>query len=332
MRQSLYVLFQLDEARRYVEDGRLERLRLGLLLLDNALEIQLNRQIKADLAYEKSKEQLREKILEIPRDDPPTDLQSYLAWTPRTPAKKERIDRFFDEKIDYLVRRTHRLDSRLAGPLKRLHKYRNEAYHGAKVRKETIRTAAILLIELNCQLLLSLPETLTSYASGDDYSWLKERFDIEPARLLGDRVTLARILDEIRSGILPTDEVFVTALTEHIDSRFEELDDALDSLVTDTSIPDREAVLTFSQYLSETGDRCFDPVILRTFPAKYRLNSVDQLRKKISQISAAQNRLDAFSKFSSIEKELEPIEAVVYSLARAVDEWIQVQIDIARGK
>jgi hypothetical protein len=37
------VLFQLDEARRYLEDGRLERLHLALLILDSAAEIQLDR-------------------------------------------------------------------------------------------------------------------------------------------------------------------------------------------------------------------------------------------------------------------------------------------------
>jgi hypothetical protein len=36
-----YVLFQLDEARRHIEDGRPEHLRLSLLLLDNCAEMQM---------------------------------------------------------------------------------------------------------------------------------------------------------------------------------------------------------------------------------------------------------------------------------------------------
>jgi hypothetical protein len=43
-----YLLFQIDEARRYIEDGRLEHLTLALLLLDNAAEIQMDRRIKAE--------------------------------------------------------------------------------------------------------------------------------------------------------------------------------------------------------------------------------------------------------------------------------------------
>ena len=46
MRFLGYLLFQLDEARRYIEDGRPEHLRLAFLLLDNAAEIQMVRRIK----------------------------------------------------------------------------------------------------------------------------------------------------------------------------------------------------------------------------------------------------------------------------------------------
>jgi hypothetical protein len=146
-----YLLFQLDEARRYIEDGRLEHLRLALLLLDNAAEIQMDHCIEQDLAHEQMKENMRNTLLSIPPEHklPPT-LQELVDWMPLSASEKYRLDRYFFKKAEYMVKRGGHLESRLAGPLIHLHKYRNEAYHRTKVRPETIRTAALILLEINC--------------------------------------------------------------------------------------------------------------------------------------------------------------------------------------
>jgi hypothetical protein len=47
------VVFQLDEAKRYIQDGRLQQLRVALLLLDNAAELQMDRRIQLDLRLAK---------------------------------------------------------------------------------------------------------------------------------------------------------------------------------------------------------------------------------------------------------------------------------------
>lgn len=60
MQRLLFVLFQLDEARRYIEDGRLPHLRLALLLLDNTAEIQMDRRIQDNWQRDVLRERLRE--------------------------------------------------------------------------------------------------------------------------------------------------------------------------------------------------------------------------------------------------------------------------------
>ncbi len=117
MQRTLYVLFQLDEARRYVEDGRLERLRLALLILDNAVEIQLDRRIREDLMYEEMRKRLRRNVLQIPAAERAPGLAELAEWEPLTVAEKYRLDRFFDEKLKYLSERQRHLDRRLVEPL-----------------------------------------------------------------------------------------------------------------------------------------------------------------------------------------------------------------------
>ena len=57
--------FQIDEARRYICDGRLECLRLALLLLDNVVEMLLSEYIAGALIRERWNERLREQWQEI---------------------------------------------------------------------------------------------------------------------------------------------------------------------------------------------------------------------------------------------------------------------------
>lgn len=145
MQHLTYILFQIDEAQRYMEDGRIEQLRLALLLLDNAAEIQMETRIREDIQLEEMQEHLRKHVLRIPENERPESLLEITEWQPLSKSKKGKISNYFDEKIKYLSKRQTSLDSRLCAPLSYLHKYRNEAYHHAKVRRQTIDTAAHIL-------------------------------------------------------------------------------------------------------------------------------------------------------------------------------------------
>src|SRR5258708_39348265 len=181
MKFMSYLLFQLDEARRYIEDGRLEHLRLAFLLLDNAAEIQMDHCIKHDLQHEEMRERLRNNILSTPsQDDLPPILQELVDWVPLSRSEKSKLDRLFDEKVDYMVGRGKHLHTDVAAPLKYLHRYRNESYHRTEVRTETIRTASLILLEINCQMLQAVPQYSRSLSTAADYSRLQEPASVRP--------------------------------------------------------------------------------------------------------------------------------------------------------
>lgn len=334
MQHLSFVLFQLDEARRYIQDGRSQHLRLAFLLLDNAAEIQMDRRIKENLVYEDMNERLRNNTLLIAQQRPqvqmPQSLQELIDWTPLSRSEKSKLDRFFDEKITYMVGRGGHLSASLAGPLKHLHKYRNEAYHRAKIRPETIRTATLILLEINCQMLLTVYPGGRMMSSEEEYSWLEERFGCKP--FLSEE-QLQGIVDEIRSGLLPTDEFVVNTLADHLQERFAQLDESLDFIVENSGrATTQEEALKESQFHIERQRATGQPPTASTFVPKYTLQSIRTLSSQLPQVRGAASRVEAFAGFADIEKSLEPIEEYVYEVAGQIDEAIQLAIDAARGK
>jgi hypothetical protein len=315
-----FVLFQLDEARRYLEDGRLQHLRLAILLLDNAAEIQMDRCIKGELVHDEFKEILKRNIVDTTSQRPhmnlTEDLKELAAWVPLTEKKKYDLDRHFDEKVSYLVGRGGHLPPSMAKPLRHLHQYRNEAYHRATVRPDTIRAAALILLEINCQMLLTMTSGWSSFSSGEDYSWLEVRFGYKPFL---DESKLPAIIDEIRGGLLPSVEIVADTLAKHLEDRFSAFNESLDFIVQNGGIVvDRQAALHRSQVNS-----------------KHPRQSIEWIQKRaasIPKVRAASSRLESFERFASIEELFEPLEECVNNLAREIDQGIQIAIDLARGK
>jgi hypothetical protein len=334
VRRLSYVLFQLDQAKQYIQDGRLEHLRLALLLLDNAAEIQMEQQINAKLVYEEFKQRMKDRLDGFSSDDLPPRLAEIAEWDPLTRAQKEKVRRYFDEAVKFLSERHSGLDERLAGSLSYLHRYRNEAYHRARVRKETIRTAALLLLEVNCRMLLSMPPPMITWSSNEDYTWFEDRFG---ASAMGFDSThgISEVVQDIRSGVSPNDESVAKALKDHLDSRIQELHESLDFIAD--SIPGnagRAEALRDSQYAHEVDQGRIKFIMggWEHFQPKYTLESITKLRQRTSEILKAQDCLDAFVLFAQIEKELEPIENPVRLLETEIERDMQLQIDIARGK
>ena len=334
MQRVVYVILQLDEAGRFIRDGRLEHLRVALLLLDNAAELQLDRKIQERLMHERFREKLRHTILQLPRDRVSGTLSDLLAWQPLSKDDKRKLDRTFDEKVKQLADRWNELDRRLAGPLIYLHRYRNEAYHRARVRPATIRTAALLLLEINCILLLTLKLGMTIISSGEDYSWLEERFGVNAHAFLGDQPTLERIVEAVRGDMLPSTEAVTGTLVKHLNSRFEELYDALDFIVQNTEVNDRPEAFRRSQYALAIHAGHIAPSFsaLAEYRPSVDFDSLAKLEARIAEIASAPDRVEAFNRFARIEAELEPIEAPVHRGAAEIDEQIQAEIDRRRGK
>src|SRR5215469_10978049 len=245
MEQLQYVIIQLEEAKRYIEMKSVPYLRLALLLLDNAAEIQMYRTIEHELVYNDWYRKMQDTILKTIKDHPrsgdelPPMLQDIVHMTLISAKDKKRLSKYFDEKLKYLgaelphhisrqhetelqIETTQYLDESVAEVLSHLHAYRNEAYHKAKVRPETLSTAALILFEINCDLFLSLSKHVgVTYSSADDYSWLQEKYGISEPFLDDDY--REKIISVLKGNLPIDDETIGRTLADHLESRLLDL-------------------------------------------------------------------------------------------------------------
>lgn len=346
MKRLAELLFQIDEACRYITDGRQAPLRLALMLLDNAIELQMDWAIEAELRDHDFREKLRVlalQLLDSPRlPDPqcpidPTDLQWLIDWQPLSQKQKQRIDRDFNEKVEFLARLPDKVAPAVQGPLKYLHRYRNEAYHRGEVRPATLPIACRLLVEINSELLLSLHAVGKSYASDGDYSWLEGRFGVRPMRILGDQTFLQMAADDFRRQVLLDESALSVALADHLETRVADLLGALSFILESISGPNIDSltdVFRASQYWAAVrrGEVTVAPMPPVVYKPPFTLNVLDDVLARRNEITSASTRLDAFRAYSNLEEILETFEDDVYSLTADIDRALQAEIDRARGK
>lgn len=325
MQRLLYTLFQIDQAREYILDGRLERLRLALLILDNAIEVQVYAPVQARMADAEHDWRLRTRW---PREGEPPEAP------PLSRSAKRKIQRDFAERLTYAAQEDL-LDRKLVGPLVHLHKYRNEAYHDVRVRPKTIASAASLLLELNCLLLPSLSRP-QMWASDEDYSWIAERFgkDVALNDFGFDSLDLYAIAEQLRAGVVPDTAAVANHLADHIESRLLDIDGAIDFMIDAAfTPPTQESVLDDAYRLWEAEVGRADAVPTVTEKAHEKVvRTLASIKERVESVREATDRVAAFQEFGEIENDLDPIEERVFYMASRVDEAIQSQIDRMRGK
>lgn len=325
-----YVFFQLDQARAYIKDGRPEPLRLALLLLDNCAEMQMAEHIRNEMAHEWTRERIQRSYRGVvPEDDPSPIVQEVYAFQPLTAKQKQRIDRFFDDKLRYMVDRSKSLTKALADSLQHLHRYRNEAYHRNEVRPDTLRAACLILLEINCEM-LNIPRSHMSYRSNDDYSWLKERFGVE--RMIS-REEVEGIVQQLRAGLIPETSHIADILADYMEGRFDAFYGELDYIVMNLpEVANQEAALIeafeYRESRVENPENEIPPLKIE----RRTLTWFKVREKQVASIRSAKTRLEAFEQFAAIERDLEPTETAVSEVVGQIDNYIDMQIDIARGK
>jgi hypothetical protein len=202
------------------------------------------------------------------------------------------------------------------------------------VRKETIETAAKLLLDINCDLLLNLSRGWTSYASNEDYSWLEQRFGGGATRLLHNTDMVPRAVEEFRAIMDLSDDSVAQLLVEHIRSRIQEVFSALEFIVENTRCADAQTAIRDSYGFNKARreQRGLPDIRIEGLAERHSTQFLTELSDRLREITAGTDRFEAFQAFSNLESSLEPVEESVQELAAEVDGMIQMQLDIARGK
>lgn len=156
---------QLQEAEDLLRRGTTAHARLAFILLDNAAEVMMFRNIEALLFHNPLNERLVALWEEILQSTDSSEAQAHhdaIKQEVVSKTKRARLERSFDAKVDYLVE-NDRLEATAGRVIKKLHGYRNELYHRDRIRSLTVRSAALLYF----QLASSLFERGDGYPIGD---------------------------------------------------------------------------------------------------------------------------------------------------------------------
>src|ERR1035438_3167928 len=93
---------QLEEAKRFILEGDVAHLRLGLILLDNAIEVMMHRVIENELQRASRYGRMLENFLLGPLDAEEEELRREIAWHVVPASRQKQIRRYFGEKVKFL--------------------------------------------------------------------------------------------------------------------------------------------------------------------------------------------------------------------------------------
>jgi hypothetical protein len=335
MRRLAQTAVQLEEAKRFVLAGDVPHLRLALILLDNAVEVVMQRAVGDELEHAWFYSRLLERLPLGPLDADGERMRSEFQAHVVPDKRAQKVRRFFGEKLTFLATERDRIPRPIARVLRHIHDYRNEAQHQDRVRVGSLRSATLILFDIATELLVTLKPGSTTWHSEDDYGWL-ERFGLSGSILAGGQEVVTRVRDHLRSGLALDIEPLHTALVEHLTDRLNEMEEQLAFVVENSTLgPGNPSVVLKAIQFRDSGEgrmlteRGPD---FAAFAPRHSEKSFNRWRSETARLGPVNDRFELFNRFATIEDEFEPLEASIRKTARELDSAIQLAVDIARGK
>lgn len=334
------LVVHVDEAVRLSEARDVSRLRISLLLLDSAAELILYRESSHRLAWEEpllqhlasfeSQEKHGHKL--TPRQ---ARHREELRATTTPKAERRRIERYFDAKAEFL-HKAGVLPEAYVRCLRKLHKYRNEAYHNDHVRYGSLLSAVRIYIYIVCEMMRGMTPHVVSLVGLDQLPGIRKYVGADEFDPLEVQQRVAERMLE-RTGLGEPEEIG-HELSEHLLNRIADVEDSL------KFIADHLNDIHFGEESWNTadvlrliqGEGQLSPFAslqeVRSITVPIDSSAIERWRLDASRTAEDPDALTAFSRFADIEDAFEVIEQKVVEAATAVDHEIQLQIDIARGK
>ncbi|MGC4787246.1 hypothetical protein ACLQ22_05300 [Micromonospora sp. DT178] len=322
-------MVQLEEAKRMIELDSQPHRRLALLLLDNAAEVIMSRMIDRLTMLNDMHKNTIDLCQSRPRplvlETAELLAESEAMWV--SPRQFDKLNRFFEEKAKFLVKRG-KVEEPVALALRKLHVYRNEAYHRDKLRPGSLVPSVLIYFDLACELFgrwqpsgvtisPPIPAVLKKY--------------LKPGELYAGYDVMPRIADALRSELKLDLPAVREALIQHLSDRLDQIDDLLKFIAEESARPRSVAdTLHVVQAVTDENALASDEELLAT-KVKFSMRDLENWRARVARIERLDDRLKMFTAFARIEDEFESLEAQVLGVAAIVDQYVEDQIDFMRG-
>ena len=341
MRQLERLVVHVEEAMRLAEMEREPFQRLSLLLLDSAAELMLYRETDYRLQWEEmlwgrelaalEQHEARSGALHPSLVERKRELETHV--TP--PGRRERIEREFPAKVAFL-QADGLIPAAALRVLRKLHQYRNEAYHRDELRPDTLTTAVRIYGYIVLVMMRDLPVHTMAWG-GDGVPPVIGKYFEDGEVSLGTDVQ-SRIAEALleRYAVDPQGDV-KAALSTHLIDRLDDFDEMLsDAAQTISELRDdpewsAETILRLIQ-LDQTEDPFMTVEQINAMRVKVNRRQLRSWRSRASALVAQLDLMKAFGRFADIEDEFEWIEEAAFELSRSIDRHINLEIDRMRGK
>lgn len=340
MERLVRLVVHVEEALRVAQDPSDAHQRLALLLLDSAAELMLHRECEALLSWERSDwshlQALRQQEARMGRLPPGLKAeQRRLESKVTSNTRRDKIERTIDAKAEF-VRDASLLPDAHVRVLRKLHAYRNEAYHRDLLRPATLATSVQIYGYIVCTMMRDLP------VHGVVHAW-EAPIPRALARYIGDDVgelleAQRRIANELLAtlGLGQAHEV-TTLLSEHLLDRLAGIEEGLEyaaeylAEIHNDRAWDVDAVLHQIQ-INDVYTAAFGmPAQVKAESVPVKLETLASVRRQAEALRMETDAVAAFSQFADVEDAFEAVEIGVISAVQGIDEAIDLEIRRSRG-
>jgi hypothetical protein len=334
MQRIAPIVDQFEEARRLIHGGSLSHLRMALLLLDNASEVMMYRQVVRVLEHREYQGRTLERAREVMSKQELADFQREFGIQTVSAKERRALLRDYSAKVDFLVAADGKLPKPLGQVLKAIHRYRNEAYHRDKIRRDTLRSAVLVLYDIATDLLTRLPPWTVGIAGGEDWTAFCRRYGLKSAFdvMHGG---LERIVAHLREDVRLDVHDLARGLADHLADRLDGIERSV-TFVAENSVGGFtiEQELKRIQFWAEHGEVPPDAQDrrLQGYTPRYSMRDVARWRAASQALVEYSDKLELFGAFARTEVEVEDLEEKVDEVVIILDQAIQWASDLRRGK
>ena len=360
MRYVLTIVEQLDRAASELETDHPINSRLALILIDNATELMLHRQCTDRLESDSRASGLWN-VYQTLADRRPSGGQLEFSEDLRkqmmTPRQRSRARGYYlDDKLRVLeemgdLSQSERRFIAIA------HEYRNELYHVGLSHDDVIRAIAGQYFLLSCDLFVrmgNLGILGLSFSSSDKYTDVAERYlpmhggrvdyaDVDKGALAGKlRFALPEGLPNLANVLASNAQKSIAVIMDNFgflvqDNPFGlETDKMLEVAQWQRDLTEALERENVDGLWADPNYRKRHAAVTTSLEANWRQrhNSIP-CKKWMLRADAIEREADplvAMASYQSLRNDMSYLEGAIETAANDLDHWIQMEIDIARGK
>lgn len=303
--------------------------RFALMLIDNVVELTIHKYAQ----HKAGENETRGRISDTPND-------------PKQVTKA--LGKNFDQKIKACCQ-LGLLNETLRDSILYLHQFRNTAYHQGLRHDGILHSLALFYFECACEL-MSLYEPRWWSWGGDDKISYRARKYIGAPGSTGHRKKFKSAFERLSVVAMSMPQALVEDLSKDMEKTITYIDEMISFLANDGPQKiTRDEVIVNAQawpfafteeaktFAKEKGctEQFMGPYvswIANNYPWPAKVDPVDGWRKRQDSLTTECDKHKALKKYVDFMKQTEDIREKITESAAKLDEYIQEQIDILRGK